>query len=114
MWVKRARKESLQDAFFEAIHVERDMLCLKDNPDTTSEQASTSRRKSDNSLKPTATSQDPFNMSEVKKHLQRMSNEMVDIKKTSNENQSNNRGFNRPCLRRKNQPPQNPPPPNLI
>ena len=40
-----------------------------------------------------------------------MSNEMVDLKKTNNENQSNNRGFNRPPFRRPNQPPQNPRPP---
>ena len=51
-------------------------------------------------------------MSEVKKILQRMSNDMVYLKKTSNENQSNNRGFNRPPFRRPNQPSQNPPPPN--
>ena len=37
---------------------------------------------------------------------------MVDLKKTNNENQSNNRGFNRPPFRRPNQPPQNTPPPN--
>ena len=88
------------------------MFYLKDNPNTTSEQASTSRRKSDTSPKPTATSQDPFNMSEVKKLLQQMSNEMVDLKKTSNENQPNNRGFNRPPFMRPTQPPQNTPPPN--
>ena len=41
-----------------------------------------------------------------------MSNEMVDLKKTSNENQPKKRGFNRPPFRRPNQPPQNPPPPN--
>ena len=86
MWVKRALKESLQDVFFEAIQVERDMFCLKDNPDTTSEQVSTSSRKSDRSPKPTITSQDPFNMSEVRKLLQRMSNEMVYLNKTNNEN----------------------------
>ena len=34
MWVKRDCKESLQDAFSEAIQVERDMFCLKENPDT--------------------------------------------------------------------------------
>ena len=80
------------------------MLCLKDNSDTTSEQASTPHRISDSFLKPAATSQDPFNMSEVKNLLQIISNEMVDIKKTRNENQSNNRGFNRPHFRRLNQP----------
>ena len=51
-------------------------------------------------------------MTEVKKLIQKMSNEMVDLKKTNNENQSNNRGFNMPPFRRPNQPPQNPPPPN--
>ena len=85
MWVKRAYKESLQDAFFEAIQVERDMFCLKDNPDTTSKQASISHRKIDSSPKPSATSKDTFNMSEVKKLLQRMSNKMVDLKKTNND-----------------------------
>ena len=112
MWVKRARKEYLQDAFFEAIQVERDMLYLKYNPDSTSKQAPTSCRKTDGSLKPANTSQCPFNMSDMKKLLQRMSNKMVDLKKTNNENQSNNRGFNRPPFRRPNQPPQNPPAPN--
>ena len=51
-------------------------------------------------------------MSEVKKIVQRMSNEMVDLKKTNNENQSNNRGFDMPHFRRPNQPPQNTPHPN--
>ena len=41
-----------------------------------------------------------------------MFNDMVDLKNTSNENQSTNRGFNRPPFRRPNQPPQNPPLPN--
>ena len=112
MWVERARKESLQGAFSKAIQVKSDMFFLKENLDATSEQASTSCRKSDSSPKPAATSQDPINMSELKKLLQRMSSEMVDLKNTSNENQSNNRGFNRPPFRRPNQPPQNPPPPN--
>ena len=36
MWVKRDHKESLQEAFFEAIQVKKDMFCFKDNPDTSS------------------------------------------------------------------------------
>ena len=51
-------------------------------------------------------------MFDMKKLLQNLSNEMVDLKKNSNENQTNNRGFARPPFRRPNQPPQNPPPPN--
>ena len=112
MWVKRARKESFQDAFFESIQVEKDMFCFKDNPDTSSEQASTSHKRIDNAPKTTTITKDPFNMSDMNKLLQKMSNEMMDLKKTNNENQSSNRGFNRPPFRRPNQPPQNPPPPN--
>ena len=37
---------------------------------------------------------------------------MVDLKKNSNENPTNNRGFVRTPFRRPNQPPQNTPPPN--
>ena len=68
--------------------------------------------RSDISPKPSTTSQDLFNMSEVKKLLQRMSNEMVDLKKKNNENQSNYRGFNTPPFKRPTQPLQNTPPPN--
>ena len=88
------------------------MFYFKENPGTSSKQASTSCKKIDNTPKPTATTKDPFNMSDMKKLLQKMSNEMVDLNKTNNENQSNNRGFNRPSFRRPNKPFQNPPPPN--
>ena len=37
---------------------------------------------------------------------------MVDLKKTNNEKQANNRLFAKPPFIRPNQPPQNPPPPN--
>ena len=100
MWVKRARKESLQNVFSEAIQVKKDMFYFKDNPDTSFEQYYTSRKRIQNAPKPTTTAQDPFNMSDVKKLLQKMSNEMVDLKKTNNKNQSNNSGFNRPPFRR--------------
>ena len=88
------------------------MFYLKDNLDTSSEQADTSHKKVDNFPKPTVASQDPFNMNDMNNLLQKMSNEMVDLKKTNNENQPNNRGFVRPPFRRPNQPPRNPPPPN--
>ena len=112
MWVKRACKESFPDAFSKSIQLEKDMFCFKDNLDTSSKQDSTSRKKIDNAPKPTTTAQDHFNMSDMKKILQKMSNEMVDLKKTNNKNQSNNRVFNRPAFRRPNQPPQNPRPQN--
>ena len=84
MWVKRARKESLQEDFSKSIQFEKDIFYFKENPNTSSEQASTSHKSIDNAPKPTTT-QDPFNMSDMKKLLQKISNEMVDLKKTNNE-----------------------------
>ena len=112
MWVKRARKETLQEAFAESIQVEKDMFFLNENPTTLAEKASTSYGKIKNFPKTTATKYDPFNMFDMKKLLQKMSNEMVDLKKNSNESQNNNRGFEMPPFKRPNKPPQNPPPPN--
>ena len=66
------------------------MFFLKENPNTLAKQASTSRRKIENVPKTTATNSDPFNISDMKKLLQKMSNEMVDLKKNSNGNQNNN------------------------
>ena len=110
--VKGACKETLQEAFIEAIQVEKDMCFLNENPTTLAEKASTSYGKIKNFPKTTATNFDPFNMSDMKKLLQKMSNEMVDLTKNSNESQNNNRGFERPPFKRPNKPPQNPPPPN--
>ena len=69
------------------------------NPNTSSKQPYTSRKKVDNFPKTTATSQDPFNMSEMKKILQKMFNEMVDLKKKNNKSQANNMGFAMPPFR---------------
>ena len=51
-------------------------------------------------------------MDNMKKLLQKFSNDMVDIKRDSSENQVNNRDLARPLLRRPYQPPKNQPPPN--
>ena len=69
------------------------MFCLKDNPTSLAEQASTSHKKVEKFPKTPTIIQDPFNMNDMKKVLQKMSNEMLDLKKNNNENQPNNRGF---------------------
>ena len=84
--VKRARKETLQETFCKAIQVEKDIFFLNENHDTLAEQASISCGKIKKFPKTTATNFDPFNVSDMKKLLQKMSNEMVDLKKNSNEN----------------------------
>ena len=59
MWVKRAHKITLQEAFVEAVIVEKDMYELKDNPDQELEQPSTSRRRKYHVHKPTTLNKDP-------------------------------------------------------
>ena len=49
----------------------------------------------------------PFKMDNMKKLLQNISNDMVDLKRTNTKNQENNRGLERPSFRRPYQPPPN-------
>ena len=81
------------------------MFFLKDNPDVQIDQTSTSRRRQENIPKPTPQNKYPYDMDNMKKILQNISNDMVDLKRTNNENQVNNRGLARPPFRRPYQPP---------
>ena len=85
---------------------------MKDSLETSKEQPSTSRKRNDSVPKPTAQNKDPFDMTDVKKFIQKMLNEIVDLKINNNENKNQHRGFVRPPFRRPYQPPQNPPPPD--
>ena len=53
MWVKRAHKNNLQEDFTKIILVEKDMFCLKYNPNIQTDQPSASCKKKDNFLNPT-------------------------------------------------------------
>ena len=110
MWVKRAHKTTLQEAFSEAILVEKDMFFLKDNPDIQIYHPSTSRRRKENVPKTAPQNKDPYDMENMKKLLQKISNDMVYIKRNNNDNKVNNRGMARSPFRRHYQPPQNQPP----
>ena len=69
MWVKRSHKNKLQEAFVEAIQVEKDMFFLKENPDTQDDQSSTYHRIQDNFPKPTTRNKYPFKMDNMKNIL---------------------------------------------
>ena len=84
------------------------MFFSKDNPYSQSNQPSTFRRRKSNFPKPTAQTKDPFDMDNMKKLLQNISNDMVDLKRTNTETQENNIGLERPPFIR----PYQPPPPN--
>ena len=89
---------TLQLAFAKDCLVEKDMYGLKYNPDQEPERPSTYRRRKQNSLKPTNLDKDPYEMDNMKKFLQRISNDMVDLKRENGDNQGNNRGQVRPRI----------------
>ena len=112
MWVKRADKTTLQFSFVEAFLVEKEMYGLKDIPDQELAWPSTSRRKQEHIPKPTTLDKYPYEMDNMNKLLQRIYNDMVNLKRENGDNQGNNRGQVRPPLRRPYQLPLNQPPPN--
>ena len=69
MWVKSARKPTMQGAFVEAVLVEKDMFSLKDNRNLKSDQPSTSRRRQENVSKPAPQKKYPYDMDNMKKLL---------------------------------------------
>ena len=91
---------------------EKDIYGLKDNPNHEPKRPSTSRRRKEHVPKPMTLDKDPFEMDKIKKLLQRMSNDMVDLKRENGDNQGNNRGLAGPPPRRPYQAPLNQPPLN--
>ena len=83
MWVKRAHKNNLQEDFTKTILVEKDTFCLKYNPYIQIDQPFASCKKHDNFLKHTTQNKDPLEMNHTKNFLQKISNDMVDLKKTN-------------------------------
>ena len=75
------------------------MLFLKDNLDAQADYPSTSRRRKDNTPKPTTQTKDPFELDNMNKLLKNISNDMVDLKRTNIKNPTNNRGYVRPPFR---------------
>ena len=92
MWVKRGHKTTLQHTFPEDFLVEKDMYGLKDNRYHEPERHSTSKRRKEHVCNPTTLDKDPYEMDNIKKLLQRMSKDMVDLKRENGNNQGNNRG----------------------
>ena len=62
------------------------------------------------SPKTTTQNKDPYEMDNMKKLLQKFSNDMVYLKRNKNDNHVNNRGMARTPFRRPYQPPKKQPP----
>ena len=98
MSVKCAHKTTLQLSFTKDYLVENDMYGLKENTKQEPKWPSTSRRGKQNVPKSMTLDKDPYEMDNMKKFLQRISNDMVDLKRENGDNQGNNRGQVRPCI----------------
>ena len=78
-------QENLQHAFAEACLVEKHNYGLKDNLNHEPETPSTSMKRKENVTKPMTIDKDRYEMENIKKLLQRMSNDMVDLKRENDD-----------------------------
>lgn len=83
MWVKKAKKETIQVTFKEVIFIGKDILGLRDNPKTQSYQASPSRKKFETSSKPPSTKKEHGSVDIKSLHmvLNNLSNNIIDPEK---------------------------------
>jgi ribonuclease HI len=112
IWVKRSKKATLVEAFEEATQIEKDILSLKDSSSNETENTSSSKKKIEILPRPTQNKTQPENseLENLTKVVQKLSNQVIDIKR-STEEASSSKGPYRPPFRnpfQTNQPNPNP------
>jgi hypothetical protein len=112
IWVKRSKKETLVEAFEEATQIEKDILSLKDSSSNETENTSSSKKKVEILPRPTQNKTQPENseLENLTKVVQKISNQVTDIKR-STEEASSSKGPYRPPFRKPfqtNRPNSNP------
>jgi hypothetical protein len=87
IWVKRSKKATLVEAFEEATQIEKDILSLKDSSSNESETASSSKKKIEILPRPTQNKTQPENseLESLTEAVQKLSNQVVDIKRSTEE-----------------------------
>jgi ribonuclease HI len=112
IWVKRSKKATLVEAFEEATQIEKDILSLKDSSSNETENISSSKKKIEILPRPTQNKTQPENseLENLTKVVQKLSNQVIDIKR-STEEASSSKGPYRPPFRKPfqtNRPNPNP------
>jgi hypothetical protein len=112
IWVKRSKKATLLEAFEEATQIEKDILSLKDSSSNETETVSSSKKKIEILPRPTQNKTQPENseLENLTKVVQKLSNQVIDIKR-STEEASSSKGPYRPPFRKPfqtNRPNSNP------
>jgi hypothetical protein len=100
IWVKRSKKATLLEAFEEATKIEKDILSLKDSSSNETETISSSKKKIEILPRPTQNKTQPENseLENLTKVVQKLSNQVIDIKR-STEEASSSKGPYRPPFR---------------
>jgi hypothetical protein len=100
IWVKKSKKATLLEAFEEATQIEKDILSLKDSSSNETETVSSSKKKIEILPRPTQNKTQPENseLENLTKVVQKLSNQVIDIKR-STEEASSSKGPYRPPFR---------------
>jgi hypothetical protein len=101
IWVKISKKATLLEAFEEAMQIEKDILSLKDSSSNETETFSSSKKKIEILPRPTQNKTQPENsdLENLTKVVQKLSNQVVDLKR-SNEEASSSKGPYKPPFRK--------------
>jgi hypothetical protein len=101
IWVKQSKKSTLLEAFEEASHIEKDILSLKDSTSNETETSSSSKKKIEILPRPTQskTQPDSFDLENLAKVVQKLSNQVIDLKRTTEE-ASSSKGPYKPPFRK--------------
>jgi hypothetical protein len=110
IWVKRSKKNTLLEAFEEASQIEKDILSLKDNLSSEAETTSSSKKKIEILTRPpqVKNQQETLDLESLQKAFQKLSNQVVDLKRSTEEASTSKGSFKPPF--RKPFPPNRPNP----
>jgi hypothetical protein len=110
IWVKRSKKNTLLGSFEEASQIEKDLSILKDNINSEVEIASSSKRKIEILTRPPQAKSQPetLDLETLQKDFQKLSNQVVDLKRSDEEASSRKGSFKLPF--KKPFPPNQPNP----
>jgi hypothetical protein len=112
IWVKSSKKPTLLEAFEEATQIEKDILSLKDSSSNETETISSSKKKIEILPRPSQSKTQPenSNLENLTKVVQKLSNQVIDLKR-STEEASSSKGPYKPPFRKPfptNRPNPNP------
>jgi hypothetical protein len=98
IWVKRSKKNTLLESFEEARQIEKDILRLKGNLNSEAETTSSSKKKIEILTRPPQAKNqlETLDLESLQKAFQKLSNQVVDLKRSAKEESSSKGSFKPP------------------